>query len=364
MPTSCRHRRSTRARSTGRTGEDAFFPHGYDRVPEYLARHLDVDFGVVVRRVVLRPRGVRVETSAGSIQARAVVVTVPLGVLKREGIEFVPRLPERHEQAIDRLGMGVLSKTFLRFDKPFWPSNLDWQEYLGPRPGAWAEWFSMAKAGPPVLVAFHGGDRARELERADARDVRGDAMRMLRTMFGHDIPAPLAITTTGWSRDRFALRLLLHERSRLDARRPGRPRRTSGRPAVLRRRGDRARLQLDRARRLPDGPPGRQPGPCGDGAIVHDGNVDGSPSEGQKCRGLSGSASELGIADGGPAVLQVARELAHERLVLNLELQVVPAAAAASVDVELVAAPGRQVHSLGLPRPIGAGQGDGRRSVR
>ena len=153
---------------------------------------------------MLRPRGVRVETSAGPIDARAVVVTVPLGVLKHEGIEFVPRLPERHEQAIDRLGMGVLSKTFLRFDKPFWPSDLDWQEYLGPRHGAWAEWFSMAKAGPPVLVAFHGGDRARELERADARDVRGDAMRTLRTMFGHDIPAPLAITTTRWSRDRFA----------------------------------------------------------------------------------------------------------------------------------------------------------------
>ncbi len=188
----------------GPTGEDAFFPHGYDRVPAYLARHLSVDLGVVVRRLVLRPRGVRVETSAGTIHARAVVVTVPLGVLKHEGIEFMPRLPERHERAIDRLGMGVLSKTFLRFDEPFWPVDLDWQEYLGPRDGAWAEWFSMAKAGPPVLVAFHGGDRAREIERADAGDVRREAMRALRTMFGHDIPAPLAMTTTRWSRDRFA----------------------------------------------------------------------------------------------------------------------------------------------------------------
>jgi monoamine oxidase len=62
----------------------------------------------------------------------------------------------------------------------------------------------MAKAGPPVLIAFHGGDRARELERADAGDVRREAMRVLRTMFGRDTPAPLAITTTRWSRDRFA----------------------------------------------------------------------------------------------------------------------------------------------------------------
>ena len=51
----------------GPTGEDAFFPHGYDRVATYLARRLSVDFGVVVRRLVLRPRGVRVQTDAGTI---------------------------------------------------------------------------------------------------------------------------------------------------------------------------------------------------------------------------------------------------------------------------------------------------------
>ena len=131
-------------------------------------------------------------------------MTVPLGVLKHDGIEFVPGLPERHDQAIDRLGVGVLSKTFLLFEKPFWPVDLDWQEFLGPRHGAWAEWFSLAKAGPPVLVAFHGGDRARAIEAAHDGDVRGEAMQTLRSMFGHDIPAPLAIATTGWSRDRFA----------------------------------------------------------------------------------------------------------------------------------------------------------------
>jgi monoamine oxidase len=188
----------------GPTGEDAFFPNGYDEVTSYLARHLTVDTGVVVRGVVLRRRGIDVHTSAGTIHAAAVVVTVPLGVLKHERIEFVPRLPERHTQAIDRLGMGVLSKTFLRFDEPFWPVHLDWQEYLGPRHGVWAEWFSTAKAGAPVLACFHGGVKARELERAYPRDVRDDAMRVLRTMFGNRIPDPVAVTTTEWSRDRFA----------------------------------------------------------------------------------------------------------------------------------------------------------------
>ena len=120
-------------------GEDAFFRDGYDQVTRYVARRLRIDTGVVVRRVALRRRGVEVHTSAGTIVAQAVVVTVPLGVLKAQAITFEPGLPVRHEQAIDRLGMGVLSKTFLRFDEPFWPVHQDWQEYLGPRRGAWAE---------------------------------------------------------------------------------------------------------------------------------------------------------------------------------------------------------------------------------
>ncbi|MGA8247598.1 MAG: NAD(P)/FAD-dependent oxidoreductase, partial [Nocardioides sp.] len=188
----------------GRTGEDAFLPLGYDRVPHFLARHLAIETGVVVRRVVLRRHGVDVHTSAGVRPARAVVVTVPLGVLKHEGIEFVPGLPPRHHRAIDRLGVGVLSKTFLRFDAPFWPVDVDWQEYLGPRHGAWGEWFSTARAGTPVIVCFHGGDRAREVERARPAEVRGEAMHVLRTMFGHGIPDPVSSASTGWSLDRWA----------------------------------------------------------------------------------------------------------------------------------------------------------------
>jgi monoamine oxidase len=188
----------------GPTGEDAFFRDGYDQVTRYLARRLRIDTGVVVRRVALRRRGVEVHTNAGTIAAQAVVVTVPLGVLKQQAITFEPGLPVRHEQAIDRLGMGVLSKTFLRFDEPFWPVHQDWQEYLGPRRGAWAEWFSMAKAGPPVILCFHGGDRARALEKASPHEVRGEAMEVLRTMYGRHIPEPLAVRTTRWSLDPFA----------------------------------------------------------------------------------------------------------------------------------------------------------------
>jgi monoamine oxidase len=43
-------------------------------------------------------------------RAEAVLVTVPLGVLKENAIIFDPPLPEEKQSAIDRLGFGNLNK--------------------------------------------------------------------------------------------------------------------------------------------------------------------------------------------------------------------------------------------------------------
>lgn len=51
------------------------------------------------------------ETGCSSIfKADAVVVAVPLGVLKSQSITFQPPLPEWKQQAINNLGFGLLNK--------------------------------------------------------------------------------------------------------------------------------------------------------------------------------------------------------------------------------------------------------------
>ena len=42
--------------------------------------------------------------------AEAVLVTVPLGVLKQGSIAFQPPLPPRKQDAIARMGFGILNK--------------------------------------------------------------------------------------------------------------------------------------------------------------------------------------------------------------------------------------------------------------
>lgn len=68
------------------------------------------------------------ETVEDRITADAVVCTVPLGVLKRNVIQFDPPLPEAKKEAIEKMGFGVINKVVLVFEKPFWNTE---QSFFG-----------------------------------------------------------------------------------------------------------------------------------------------------------------------------------------------------------------------------------------
>lgn len=65
--------------------------------------------------------GVIVETVRGTREVfDEVIVTTPLGWLKRNKGAFLPRLPPRLSSAIDSIGYGCLEKVFITFPAAFW----------------------------------------------------------------------------------------------------------------------------------------------------------------------------------------------------------------------------------------------------
>jgi len=64
-------------------------------------------------------------------RAKYAIVTVPLGVLKQERIEFIPRLPSWKRSAIDRMGMGTTNKVILQFARRWWPEDMTSFSILG-----------------------------------------------------------------------------------------------------------------------------------------------------------------------------------------------------------------------------------------
>lgn len=77
---------------------------------------LPVRLSTAATRIDWSGPGVRVETTAGTIAARACIVTVSTGVLASGGIRFVPDLPAERQQAIADVPMGLLEKVGLLFD--------------------------------------------------------------------------------------------------------------------------------------------------------------------------------------------------------------------------------------------------------
>jgi monoamine oxidase len=189
-------------------GDDLLFPDGYDAIPQLLAKGLDIRLGHVVSAVRVTAEGVTVETSQGAVDADRCLVTLPLGVLQAERVKFSPPLPAEKRAAINRLGMGLLNKLYLRWPKPFWTDRLTTHllHLPGAPPGEWSEsvnLFALFRA--PALLMFNAGSVARAKEPLSDSDTVASALRALRAAFGPDVPDPEAAAVTRWASDPFAL---------------------------------------------------------------------------------------------------------------------------------------------------------------
>lgn len=190
----------------GFDGDDHLFPGGYDQVPRALARGLDVRLEHPVDRVETRADGVKIRTSRGVFEAEQVIVAVPLGVLKKGSITFDPPLPAAKREAIDKLGMGLLNRVYLRFPKVFWDKQAQGFGIIPRRPDEWTEYVNYYPViNEPILLCFNSGRFARRVEKLSDEETVAGMMATLRGVFGEDIPDPTAALITRWSQDPFAL---------------------------------------------------------------------------------------------------------------------------------------------------------------
>lgn len=189
------------------SGGDVLLPGGYDEIVQAVAKTVDVRFSHVVASIDTTGDRVVVTTAVGTFFANAVIVTVPLGVLKAGSIQFLPPLSEAKSTAIARLGMGALSKTCLRFESAFWPADAELIDIVpaASRRGQWVESLNLLSlVDVPALMMFNAGKFARAVESMTDAEVIASASAALEPAFpGH--PAPTAMLRSSWSTDPFSL---------------------------------------------------------------------------------------------------------------------------------------------------------------
>ncbi len=145
------------------SGEEVLFPDGYGQIFDAFKGGYRLNLETVVTGIDYSGATVVVSTAANSQTFDAVIVTVPLGVLKAGTIAFTPVLPEPYQTAIDALGYGTLDKIYLQFDQVFWdqePHNII-TPFNGFERGYFNNWVNLFPTmDKPVLLCFNGGPAA------------------------------------------------------------------------------------------------------------------------------------------------------------------------------------------------------------
>jgi monoamine oxidase len=152
---------------------------GYDTLLARIAAGLEIRLGAPVAAVCWESRRAAVELVSGEeIEAAAVVVTLPLALLKAGAVRFEPELPEAKQRAIGGLAMQPAMKVIYRFREPFWDPGLAFLSLPDPRPVWWA-----IQAGAAVLTNFLTGPRAARVAEHPETTV-ADGLAALRRAFG------------------------------------------------------------------------------------------------------------------------------------------------------------------------------------
>jgi monoamine oxidase len=168
---------------------------------------MDITLNMPVKSINYENDSIIVTAIDGStFEADKVIVTVPLGVLKSNSIQFVPPLSTEKTAAIQRLGMGCMDKLWLEFPEAFWTDDLenDMITYISDKPGQWVQTLNLYKHSKiPVLVMSNIGDAAREFSKLPDADVCKSAMEVIRKWYPQ-APNFVNFKRSNWTADPYA----------------------------------------------------------------------------------------------------------------------------------------------------------------
>lgn len=191
-------------------GDHCFIPGGNETFVRALAEDLPIFYERTVESIRYGSDGVLVYASGQEFRGDMALCTAPLGVLKKGSIEFVPELPQRKRDAIQRLGFGLLNKVAILFPYNFWGGDIDTFGHLTEDPSMRGEFFLFysysSVSGGALLVALVAGEAAIKFELMSPVESVRRVLDILRGIFnpkGIVVPDPIQALCTRWGKDNY-----------------------------------------------------------------------------------------------------------------------------------------------------------------
>lgn len=163
-----------------------------------------VKFGARLVRIDSTGAQVMIETTAGQMRARTVIVTLPTGVLATGKIGFAPQLSAARRDAIAQLPMASFNKVMLLFSRRVIDAPAG-RNVTGLTGKDFAFDAIVRPDNREAALVFVGGAQARALEEEGGRAAVTFAVSALAEIYGNDLRGAVAKShATQWGRDPYA----------------------------------------------------------------------------------------------------------------------------------------------------------------
>ena len=164
-----------------------------------LGEQLPVMLSTPATRIIWNNRDVSVETPAGRIVARAIILTASTNVLTSGAIKFTPELPKRQLDAAARLSLGSYDRIALQFSGN--PLGLSRDEVIVEQSNSARTGLLFANIGGSSLCTVDvGGAFGRDLAAQGEAAMIAFAREWLTKLFGGDVDAAVGKSSaTRWN---------------------------------------------------------------------------------------------------------------------------------------------------------------------
>ena len=214
-------------------GKNAVVEGGHGNLIKKLAEPLDVRYGLeavnidstISQGVVVncKVNGEDTESTIKTFTAKlGCIIAVPLGVLKRNRIQFKPQLQESLQRSIGRLEMALMNKIEILFPYQWWPAGVGSLSIATestssdfPLCNMPFSHFIVEDDSPAILVCYATGMFADRIEDMTNEDVIKETVDAVRVAFLDDgkqeqgtgitaIPDPVRVNATKWGTDKYS----------------------------------------------------------------------------------------------------------------------------------------------------------------
>ncbi|MDY6487360.1 NAD(P)/FAD-dependent oxidoreductase [Acinetobacter faecalis] len=187
-------------------GDEVIFPQGYSQILSTFCKDIAIEKNIQVNQMVLENNAVKIiDANDREYLASKIVVSVSLGVLKKNLIQFVPELPQQHQNAISKMGFGSFNKVFFELEDSLnLQANSNSNSFYYWVNGTWFNILDLSKIyNKPIYLMLFGGAQSEFIDKTTDVEVWDFIYKNLNTSLINLPIKPKRIFITRWGADEF-----------------------------------------------------------------------------------------------------------------------------------------------------------------